>query len=263
MANRLPKVTTLRVWPSVRIFGRTGGARQLTTVGGEHYFSAEPRRASATDDVEFTAAGHGFRLAAGSGVFSAGRLDPGTAVLLRKAVLPAASTEGALLDLGCGYGPIACVLGTVAPARDRLRRGRQRARAASWPVPTHTTRGSADRVIAVRPTRCRRTSGSPRSGPTLRSASARSELHAPAAPLAAPAGRPEAPRGSWSPGTSAATRWRDWLAGPERHGRLTVARHASQKGFGSSGSRDRPTPDRPQASPNSSRASAGDVAENA
>ena len=43
------------------------------------------------------------------------RLDPGTAVLLRKADLPPDPDRGALLDLGCGYGPIACVLATVAP----------------------------------------------------------------------------------------------------------------------------------------------------
>ena len=50
-------------------------------------------------------------------MFSAGRLDPGTAVLLRKADLPGRRRPtGTLLDLGCGYGPIACVLATEAPA---------------------------------------------------------------------------------------------------------------------------------------------------
>jgi 16S rRNA (guanine1207-N2)-methyltransferase len=48
-------------------------------------------------------------------VFSADRLDPGTAVLLRKAPPPALDLAGELLDLGCGYGPIACVLATAAP----------------------------------------------------------------------------------------------------------------------------------------------------
>ena len=48
-------------------------------------------------------------------MFSADRLDPGTAVLLRKAPLPAPDLTGELLDLGCGYGPIACVLATEAP----------------------------------------------------------------------------------------------------------------------------------------------------
>lgn len=82
----------------------------------DHYFSAEPAAPQRRREVAFTAAGREYLLAAGSGVFSAGRLDPGTAVLLRKADLPTAATAGALLDLGCGYGPIACVLATVAPA---------------------------------------------------------------------------------------------------------------------------------------------------
>jgi 16S rRNA G1207 methylase RsmC len=87
----------------------------MTTVTGEHYFTAEPGAAARDREISFSAGGHEFTLAASSGVFSAGRLDPGTAVLLRKAPLPDARTEGVLLDLGCGYGPITAVLATVAP----------------------------------------------------------------------------------------------------------------------------------------------------
>jgi 16S rRNA (guanine1207-N2)-methyltransferase len=47
-----------------------------------------------------------------SGVFSPGRLDPGTRLLLDSAPPPAA---GNLLDLGCGYGPLALVLASRAP----------------------------------------------------------------------------------------------------------------------------------------------------
>lgn len=85
--------------------------RQLS----EHYFTPDPSAPSRQTDVAFSAAGHDFRLRSGGGVFSATRLDPGTAVLLRKADLPDPRTEGVLLDLGCGYGPIACVLATLAP----------------------------------------------------------------------------------------------------------------------------------------------------
>jgi 16S rRNA G1207 methylase RsmC len=83
-------------------------------VSADHYFSARPARAALTRTVEFTAAGRDYALAAAGGVFSADRLDPGTAVLLRKAPLPD-GVDGNLLDLGCGYGPIACVLATTAP----------------------------------------------------------------------------------------------------------------------------------------------------
>ena len=83
---------------------------------GDHYFSAQPATAVQRREVEFNVAGRDYELTAAGGVFSATRLDPGTAVLLRKADLPRPDTAGALLDLGCGYGPIACVLATVAPA---------------------------------------------------------------------------------------------------------------------------------------------------
>jgi len=84
-------------------------------VGSEHYFTAEPRAAARATDVSFEVDGRSYHLRGGAGVFSAERLDPGTAVLLRKGALPGPGTTGALLDLGCGYGPIACVLATVAP----------------------------------------------------------------------------------------------------------------------------------------------------
>ncbi|MEV1331189.1 methyltransferase [Micromonospora costi] len=83
---------------------------------GDHYFTAEPATAARRREVEFTVAGRDYTLASASGVFSADRLDPGTAVLLRKADLPTPGTTGDLLDLGCGFGPISCVLATSAPS---------------------------------------------------------------------------------------------------------------------------------------------------
>jgi 16S rRNA G1207 methylase RsmC len=79
----------------------------------DHYFSELPESPSVQRYVEFRVAGRSFRLLASSGMFSAERLDPGTAVLLRKAPLP--TVGGAYLDLGAGYGPIACTLATSAP----------------------------------------------------------------------------------------------------------------------------------------------------
>jgi 16S rRNA (guanine1207-N2)-methyltransferase len=82
----------------------------------EHYFSTEPTTEAHRHRVEFSVAGRDYSLTAAAGVFSADRLDPGTAVLLRKADLPAPDEAGPFLDLGCGYGAIACVLATTAPA---------------------------------------------------------------------------------------------------------------------------------------------------
>src|SRR3954469_15646350 len=98
--------------PAVR---RPGGRRQTCQVTADHYFSAGPAAPAHRGEIEFSVAGKDYRMAVASGVFSAGRLDPGTAVLLRKGALPDARTEGTFLDLGCGYGPIACVLAAEAP----------------------------------------------------------------------------------------------------------------------------------------------------
>lgn len=87
----------------------------------DHYFSTEPGGPGETGEavgsrtVEFRVGARTYTLTTAGGVFSAGRLDPGTAVLLRKAELPEPGAAGPLLDLGCGYGPIACVLATTAP----------------------------------------------------------------------------------------------------------------------------------------------------
>ena len=89
---------------------------QTWQVSADHYFTATPDTPFRKGEIEFNVAGRDYRLAVASGVFSAGRLDPGTAVLLRKAGLPHAGTAGTLLDVGCGYGPIACVLASEAPA---------------------------------------------------------------------------------------------------------------------------------------------------
>ena len=80
----------------------------------DHYFAETPGGPARSREVTFAIDGQEYRLTGSGGVFSAGRLDPGTAVLLRKAPLPAADAAGPFLDLGTGYGPIACVLASRA-----------------------------------------------------------------------------------------------------------------------------------------------------
>jgi 16S rRNA (guanine1207-N2)-methyltransferase len=94
---------------------RTPGGARIAAVTGDHYFTAEPATDAQPREVEFSVADRDYRLASAGGVFSATRLDPGTAVLLRKADLPDPDATGDLLDLGCGFGPIACVLADLAP----------------------------------------------------------------------------------------------------------------------------------------------------
>ena len=88
--------------------------RQNSGMTGDHYFTAEPTAPARPATVGFTAFGREFSLLAAGGVFSAQRLDPGTAVLLRKAP-PPAGRGGVYLDLGCGYGPIAVSLAATSP----------------------------------------------------------------------------------------------------------------------------------------------------
>jgi 16S rRNA (guanine1207-N2)-methyltransferase len=78
-----------------------------------HYFDADPAVASRPGQVELVLPDFRARLQSDRGVFSAGAVDPGTLHLLR--AVPAAALTGNLLDLGCGYGPIACTLAHRSP----------------------------------------------------------------------------------------------------------------------------------------------------
>jgi len=79
----------------------------------DHYFTANPSSAEDRRPVSVRVWGHAFSLQSASGVFAAGRLDRGTAVLFREAA--PSSTARSLLDLGCGYGVIACALAMAVP----------------------------------------------------------------------------------------------------------------------------------------------------
>ncbi len=56
-----------------------------------------------------------FELATDRGVFAADRVDPGTKLLLLDGPAPTAG-DRVLVDVGCGYGPIACALAARNPA---------------------------------------------------------------------------------------------------------------------------------------------------
>jgi len=79
----------------------------------EHYFSPQPNAPHRPGLVRVVLPDVYLELATDAGVFSPGRLDPGTRLLLDSS--PAPPPAGDLLDLGCGYGPIACVLAARSP----------------------------------------------------------------------------------------------------------------------------------------------------
>lgn len=79
----------------------------------QHYFDASPAAAHRPGLVRVVLPDVYLDLATDSGVFSPGRLDPGTRFLLESAPRPPAT--GNLLDVGCGYGPIALTLASRSP----------------------------------------------------------------------------------------------------------------------------------------------------
>ena len=82
-------------------------------MASEHYFSPRPESTARPRTIDVVLAGREFTLTTAAGVFSPGRVDPGTAVLL--AGTPAPPTSGHLLDVGCGWGPITLSLALSSP----------------------------------------------------------------------------------------------------------------------------------------------------
>jgi 16S rRNA (guanine1207-N2)-methyltransferase len=75
---------------------------------GQQYFAARPDARSDEGTVRVRLPDLDLELTTDRGVFAGRRLDAGTDTLLRRGeqIVP----DGAVLDLGCGYGPIAVVL---------------------------------------------------------------------------------------------------------------------------------------------------------
>src|SRR5690349_9013675 len=78
-----------------------------------HYFDAEPAAASRPRVVRLHLGPLELELQADRGVFGSKGVDLGTLTLLREA--PAPPPTGEILDLGCGYGPIALTLAIRSP----------------------------------------------------------------------------------------------------------------------------------------------------
>jgi 16S rRNA (guanine1207-N2)-methyltransferase len=79
----------------------------------EHYFSSSPGSELKLRTIHAKIAGFDRELVTANGVFSPERIDTGTQVLLGS--VPAPPPGGNLLDLGCGWGPIALTLALESP----------------------------------------------------------------------------------------------------------------------------------------------------
>jgi 16S rRNA (guanine1207-N2)-methyltransferase len=82
-------------------------------MSSEHYFSETPGSNFKPRPISVEIAGQTVEVLTAGGIFSPDRLDQGTSVLL--AHLEAAPPGGNLLDIGCGWGPIALSLATRSP----------------------------------------------------------------------------------------------------------------------------------------------------
>ena len=81
-------------------------------MSGEHYFSDNPATPATAKDFEFSLPDRTLSVRGLSGTFSHSGLDKGTAVLLEHTPPP---PPGILVDLGCGWGPLALTLAHHQP----------------------------------------------------------------------------------------------------------------------------------------------------
>jgi 16S rRNA G1207 methylase RsmC len=113
-----------------------------------HYFDAEPSGPERRQRVTATVWGRELSLFTAGGVFAGEGLDRGTAVLLRESEPPVGTPR--VLDLGCGYGPIAVAIALACPGA-RIDAVDVNERALGLCRDNVEALGVADRVRVLRP----------------------------------------------------------------------------------------------------------------
>jgi 16S rRNA (guanine1207-N2)-methyltransferase len=76
----------------------------------DHYFTSEPKSQDRFGLIKAQLRGYKFDFLTSSSVFSKRRVDTGTQLLVESMLLP---EKGAVLDIGCGYGVVGIVAGTL------------------------------------------------------------------------------------------------------------------------------------------------------
>lgn len=83
-------------------------------MASEHYFTSQPASPDEWRPLKAVLNGAERTLRTTSGIFSPARIDKGTAILL--AGVPDPAPTGNLLDVGCGWGPVALTMALKSPA---------------------------------------------------------------------------------------------------------------------------------------------------
>ncbi|MFC5700956.1 class I SAM-dependent methyltransferase [Cohnella faecalis] len=78
----------------------------------DHYYSSKPTSASDKNTFEKELRGHRLRFTSDAGVFSRDGIDYGSRVLIAMMEI---KSDSAVLDVGCGYGPIGLTAAKLTP----------------------------------------------------------------------------------------------------------------------------------------------------
>jgi len=81
----------------------------------DHYYTSKPQTESKPRHWTFKLLGHSFSFETDAGVFSKSEVDFGSRVLIDAFKMP--NINGAILDVGCGYGPIGLSIANANPDR--------------------------------------------------------------------------------------------------------------------------------------------------
>lgn len=83
----------------------------------EHYYSEKQTSSLRITEVEINLKENNLKFSTGSGVFSIGKIDRGTRLLIEKCII---KPDWEILDLGCGYGPIGISIAKAFPSTSVL-----------------------------------------------------------------------------------------------------------------------------------------------
>ena len=79
----------------------------------EHYYSEKQTSILKIKEIEINLRGTNLKLNTGSGVFSIGKIDKGTKLLIENCII---KKDWKVLDLGSGYGPIGITIAKTFPS---------------------------------------------------------------------------------------------------------------------------------------------------